>query len=70
MVFNIPSNNNISNATIDTYEIRTQVSMELLLAFFFLFLTVCVLVTTGVRIFTYYAKRRDMFKEKQTDIQE
>ena len=44
--------------------------MELLLAFFFLFLTVCVLVTTGVRIFTYYAKRRDMFKEKQTDIQE
>ena len=70
VVFNIPSNNNASNATMNTYEIRTKVDMELLLAFFFLFLTVCVLVATGIKIFTYYAKRRSIFEEKQSHTQE
>ena len=67
VVFNIPSYNNASNATLNTYEISTKVGTEFVLGLFFLFLTVCLLITTGVKIFSYYAKRR---KEKEFHIQE
>ena len=70
VIFNVPSYKNDSNATLNTYEIRTRVGTEFVLAFFFLFLTVCLLITTGVKIFTYYAKRRSLFKEKESHIEE
>lgn len=66
VVFNVPSQNNASNVTIDTYEIRTSVGVEFLLAMFFLFLTVCVLIATGIRLWSYYANRR---KNGETYIQ-
>ena len=63
LVLNTPSRDNVSNVIVDRYEIKTKVGIELLLAFFFLFLTVCILIATGVKIFTYYAKRRKREEE-------
>ena len=64
VVFNIPSDN-ATNATLATYELKTNFDIEFLLASFFLFLILSMLIGAGFKIHGFYAKRR---KEERTHI--
>lgn len=65
MQFNIPSE---ENATLATYELKTTLGTEFLLGCFFLFLTVCLLIYTGIKIFTYYANRNQQLSPSQNEL--
>jgi len=57
MVLNFPGVENVTNATLATYELKTTLGIEFLLGSLFLFLTLCLLICSSIKIYDYYAKR-------------
>jgi len=56
MLLNIPG---YENATLSTYELKTTLGADFLLGSLFVFLTVCLLIYSCIKIYDYYYANRN-----------